>query len=73
MYFKSCFKVVKITPISSTIDIETKAILFAAMTNQQLVDRGNTMMNETDQAIERSKKVGLSLKSFPCEIKFSIL
>ncbi|KAB1224696.1 putative plant SNARE 12 [Morella rubra] len=28
-----------------------------AMTNQQLVDRGNTMMNETDHAIERSKKV----------------
>ena len=33
----------------------------AAMTNQQLVDGGNRMMDETDQAIERSKKVGLSL------------
>ncbi|KAK7814792.1 putative plant snare 11 [Quercus suber] len=28
----------------------------AAMTNQQLVDSGNRMMDETDQAIERSKK-----------------
>ncbi|KAG7015688.1 putative plant SNARE 11, partial [Cucurbita argyrosperma subsp. argyrosperma] len=27
------------------------------MTNQQLVDRGNKMMDETDEAIERSKKV----------------
>ncbi|KAM1158711.1 hypothetical protein ACFX19_032537 [Malus domestica] len=27
------------------------------MTNQQLMDNGNQMMNETDQAIERSKKV----------------
>ena len=33
----------------------------AAMTNQQLVDSGNRMMDETDQAIERSKKVGFSL------------
>ncbi|XP_030949365.1 novel plant SNARE 11-like [Quercus lobata] len=29
----------------------------AAMTNQQLVDSGNRMMDETDQAIERSKKL----------------
>lgn len=27
------------------------------MTNQQLMDNGNQMMDETDQAIERSKKV----------------
>ncbi|MBA0796611.1 hypothetical protein Gohar_007368 [Gossypium harknessii] len=27
------------------------------MTNQQLIDRGNHMMNETDQAIDRAKKV----------------
>lgn len=27
------------------------------MSNQQLVGRGNTMMDETDQAIDRSKKV----------------
>lgn len=27
------------------------------MTNQQLVDRGNHMMDETDQAIDRTKKV----------------
>ena len=32
------------------------------MTNQQLVDRGNKMMDETDEAIERSKKVSFSLK-----------
>ncbi|KAH8513988.1 hypothetical protein H0E87_007016 [Populus deltoides] len=29
----------------------------SAMTNQQLVDHGNQMMDETDQAIERGKKV----------------
>ena len=32
------------------------------MTNQQLIDSGNRMMDETDQAIERGKKVGLFLK-----------
>ena len=35
--------------------------MFAATTNQQLIDSGNRMMDETDQAIERSKEVGLSL------------
>ena len=29
----------------------------AAMSNQQLMDHGNKMMDETDQVIERSKKV----------------
>ena len=33
----------------------------AAMINQQLVNSGNWMMDETDQAIESFKKVGLSL------------
>lgn len=32
------------------------------MTNQQLIDSGNRMMDETDEAIERSKKVSLCLK-----------
>lgn len=32
------------------------------MTNQQLIDKGNRMMDETDEAIERSKKVSLSLE-----------
>lgn len=32
---------------------------FAAMTNQQLMDHGNKMMDETDQAIERSKQVSV--------------
>ncbi|GKV10757.1 hypothetical protein SLEP1_g22077 [Rubroshorea leprosula] len=27
------------------------------MTNQQLIDKGNQMMDETDQAIDRAKKV----------------
>jgi hypothetical protein len=27
------------------------------MTNQQLMDQGNQLMNETDQAIARSKQV----------------
>ena len=31
------------------------------MTNQQLVDSGNKMMDETDQTIERSKKVYFSV------------
>lgn len=31
----------------------------SAMTNQQLMDNGHQMMDETDQAIERSKKVGI--------------
>lgn len=42
---------------------------FAAMTNQQLVDNGNRMMDETDQAIERSKKV--SSNSYVQRIKFT--
>lgn len=29
----------------------------ADMTNQQLLDHGNNMMDETDQAIDRAKKV----------------
>lgn len=28
------------------------------MTNEQLIDSGHRMMDETDQAIERSKQVG---------------
>ncbi|KAB5573963.1 hypothetical protein DKX38_001157 [Salix brachista] len=31
--------------------------IFTAMTNQQIMDHGNQMMDETDQAIERGKKV----------------
>lgn len=31
------------------------------MSNQQLIDSGNRMMDETDQAIERSKKVNFFL------------
>lgn len=30
------------------------------MTNQQLMGHGNQMMDETDQAIERSKKVSIT-------------
>ncbi|PON33140.1 Sec [Parasponia andersonii] len=36
---------------------EENVLLASNMTNQQLMDNGNQMMNETDQAIERSKKV----------------
>ncbi|KAM2046934.1 hypothetical protein ACFX1T_005662 [Malus domestica] len=36
---------------------EQNVLLASAMTNQQLIDNGNQMMDETDQAIERSKKV----------------
>ncbi|XP_073111700.1 novel plant SNARE 11 [Elaeis guineensis] len=37
--------------------VEENAVLASSMTNQQLVDTGNRMMDETDQAIERTKKV----------------
>ncbi|KAG6636064.1 hypothetical protein CIPAW_11G084800 [Carya illinoinensis] len=36
---------------------EQNVMLASSMTNQQLVDSGNRMMDETDQVIERSKKV----------------
>ncbi|POO03110.1 Sec [Trema orientale] len=36
---------------------EENVLLASNMTNQQLMDNGNRMMNETDQTIERSKKV----------------
>ncbi|XP_050266650.1 novel plant SNARE 11 isoform X2 [Quercus robur] len=35
---------------------EDNVLLASTMTNQQLVESGNRMMDETDQAIERSKK-----------------
>ncbi|KAK4803349.1 hypothetical protein SAY86_001552 [Trapa natans] len=35
---------------------EDNGLLASSMTNQQLMDHGNHMMDETDQAIERSKK-----------------
>ncbi|KAM7253794.1 hypothetical protein ACFE04_031476 [Oxalis oulophora] len=38
-------------------DAEDNVLLASSMTNQQLMDRGNQMMDETDEAIERSKKV----------------
>lgn len=36
---------------------EENGLLASNMTNQQLMDNGHQMMNETDQAIERSKQV----------------
>ncbi|KAK8956881.1 putative plant SNARE 11 [Platanthera zijinensis] len=36
---------------------EENVFLASSMNNQQLMDTGDRMMNETDQAIERSKKV----------------
>ncbi|XP_068636286.1 novel plant SNARE 11-like [Aristolochia californica] len=36
---------------------EQNVLLASSMTNQQLMDNGNRMMDDTDQAIERSKKV----------------
>ncbi|XP_023539777.1 novel plant SNARE 11-like [Cucurbita pepo subsp. pepo] len=36
---------------------EDNVLLASNMTNQQLIDSGNRMMDETDEAIERSKKV----------------
>lgn len=36
---------------------EENVLLASSMSNQQLIDHGNQMMDETDQSIERSKKV----------------
>nr|DAD47609.1 TPA_asm: hypothetical protein HUJ06_017546 [Nelumbo nucifera] len=36
---------------------QENALLASSMTNQQLIDTGNQMMDETDRAIERSKQV----------------
>ncbi|KAG5028397.1 putative plant SNARE 11 [Glycine soja] len=36
---------------------EENGLLASSMTNEQLMDHGNRMMDETDQAIERGKKV----------------
>ncbi|KAL7609933.1 novel plant SNARE 11 isoform X1 [Lactuca sativa] len=36
---------------------DNNGLLASSMTNQQLMDNGHHMMDETDQAIERSKKV----------------
>ncbi|XVE57527.1 hypothetical protein DITRI_Ditri04bG0097800 [Diplodiscus trichospermus] len=38
---------------------EENVLLASSMTNQQLIDRGNQMMDETDQAVDRAKKVVL--------------
>ncbi|KAJ4971999.1 hypothetical protein NE237_005098 [Protea cynaroides] len=38
-------------------EAEEDVLLASSMTNEQLMDTGNRMMDETDQAIERSKKV----------------
>jgi len=42
----------------------------AAMTNQQLIDVGRNQMDQTDQAIERSKMVA-SLTIYSCPVSFS--
>ncbi|GMP95617.1 hypothetical protein CsSME_00044592 [Camellia sinensis var. sinensis] len=42
---------------SSLVTCQDDTQTNAAMTNQELIDNGNQMMDETDQAIERSKKV----------------
>ncbi|GLU05489.1 hypothetical protein SLE2022_225890 [Rubroshorea leprosula] len=36
---------------------DDNVLLASSMTNQQLIDKGNQMMDETDQAIDRAKKV----------------
>lgn len=36
---------------------DNNVLLASSMTNQQIMDHGNQMMDETDQAIERGKKV----------------
>ncbi|KAL0446434.1 UNVERIFIED_CONTAM: putative plant SNARE 11 [Sesamum latifolium] len=40
-------------------DLQKRMLLASNMSNQQLMDHGNQMMDETDQAIDRAKKVVL--------------
>lgn len=47
--------------------LRIKTFICAAMTNQQLIDKGNKMMDETDESIERSKQVAAK------EYKMSLL
>ncbi|URD82701.1 putative plant SNARE [Musa troglodytarum] len=44
-------------PDGGDVFAEENVLLASSMTNQQLMDTGHRMMDETDQAIERSKKV----------------
>jgi SNARE protein len=37
--------------------MEENVLLASNMSNQELMDKGNSMMDDTDQAIERGKKV----------------
>ncbi|KAF2568690.1 hypothetical protein F2Q68_00027959, partial [Brassica cretica] len=39
--------------------MEENVLLASNMTNQELVNKGNSMMDDTDQAIERGKKIVL--------------
>nr|GMD37725.1 novel plant SNARE 11-like [Ipomoea batatas] len=41
----------------SETSAEDNVLLASNMTNQQLIDHGNRMMDDTDQAIDRAKKV----------------
>lgn len=42
---------------SVIVNLRRKTFICAAMTNQQLIDSGNKIMDETDESIERSKQV----------------
>ncbi|RRT63646.1 hypothetical protein BHE74_00043213, partial [Ensete ventricosum] len=44
-------------PDGGDVFAEENVLLASSMTNQQLMDTGHGMIDETDQAIERSKKV----------------
>ncbi|XP_059442711.1 novel plant SNARE 11 [Corylus avellana] len=51
---------------------EENGMLASSMTNQQLFDSGNRMMDDTDQAIERSKKVVLDTVNVGTETAASL-
>lgn len=49
------------TWIHTALQITEQFLFFSDMTNQQLMDQGNQLMDETDQAIARSKQVNTHL------------
>lgn len=55
------------------VELFPKSFYVVDMTNQQLVDNGHRMMDDTDQAIERSKKVCPSNRTLLYQLQSSII
>jgi hypothetical protein len=54
--FFSVFTVQSFCPLAALTHVY--CLLSAAMSNQEVIETGKKQMDETDQTIERSKKVG---------------